>query len=117
MRAGVEGAVAHHGADAAYEIGKLDEELPKYLGGNQKLYYLIGNNEPFDHRMISLINRLKGKNCKGTEAPSTIIDPGTILHEMRLRKSSEEIAALREATRISAEGARRCHESLPSGDV
>jgi Xaa-Pro aminopeptidase len=103
LRAGVEGAVAHHGADAAYEIGKLDEELPKYLGGNQKLYYLIGHNEPFDHRMISLINRLKGEIRKGIEAPSTIIDPGTILHEMRLRKSSEEIAALREATRISAE--------------
>ncbi|HWQ31873.1 MAG TPA: Xaa-Pro aminopeptidase [Blastocatellia bacterium] len=103
LRTGVEGAIAGFGADAAYEIGKLDEVLPKYLGGNSKLYYRLGLAESFDHRMITLINRIRAQIRTGIEAPSTIIDPGNILHEMRLRKSEAELHSLRTAARISAE--------------
>lgn len=103
LRTGVEGAIAGFGADAAYEIGKLDEVLPKYLGGNAKLYYRLGLSESFDHRMITLINRVRAQIRTGIEAPSTIIDPGNILHEMRLRKSEAELHSLRTAARISAE--------------
>src|SRR5438876_2315074 len=39
LRTGVEGAVADYGAEAAFEISKLDEELPKYLQDRSKLYY------------------------------------------------------------------------------
>jgi len=103
LRAGVEGAVARHGADAAFEIGRLDEVLPRYLQGHSKLYYRLGHHEAFDHRLISALNRVRGEIRKGTEAPTTIIDPSTILHEMRLRKNEEDLRSLREATRISAE--------------
>jgi len=116
VRTGVEGAVRDYGADAAFEIGKLDEELPKYLQGHSKLYYRIGHHEAFDHRLISLINRVKAEIRKGIEAPSTIIDPGTILHEMRLRKSEEDLENLREAARISAEahvaGMKACQPGM-----
>jgi tryptophanyl-tRNA synthetase len=46
-------AVKDYGADAAFEINKLDEELPKYLQGNSKLYYRLGHHEAFDHRLVS----------------------------------------------------------------
>jgi Xaa-Pro aminopeptidase len=102
-RIGVEGAVAHCGADAAFEISQLDTELPRYLRGHARLYYRLGHNEAFDHRLLSMLNQLKAEIRRGTETPTTIIDPGTILHEMRLRKSEEDLKNLREAARISAE--------------
>jgi Xaa-Pro aminopeptidase len=104
LRAGVEGAITQYGADAAYDIHELGDVLPKYLNGAEKLYYRLGLNESFDHRLVSLINRLKAEIRKGTVAPTTIIDPGTILHELRLRKTESEIRSMREAGRISAEG-------------
>ena len=104
LRAGVEGAIRDYGADAAFEIGRLEEELPKYLQGHTKLYYRLGHLEAFDHRVISMLNRLKAQIRGGAEWPTAILDPGTVLHEMRLRKSEEDIANLRAATRISAEG-------------
>jgi len=104
IRAGVEGAISKHGADAAYDIGKLTEVLPKYLQNAEKLYYRFGNNEHYDHKVISTIKHLREQVRKGIYAPTVIIDPGTILHEMRLRKSDDDLRDLRRAIAISAEG-------------
>jgi Xaa-Pro aminopeptidase len=103
VRTGVEGAIAQYGADAAYEIEKLESELPKYLQNHAKLYYRLGLREANDHRMISLLNRIRAAIRTGVESPSTIIDPGALLHEMRLRKNECELARMRRAGQISAE--------------
>ena len=104
IRTGVEGAMREYGADAAYEIDRLDEELPKYLQGHAKLYYRLGHEEGFDHRMISMINRLKSLIRSGADWPTTISDPGAILHEMRLYKDEADLKSLRRACEISAAG-------------
>jgi Xaa-Pro aminopeptidase len=104
LRAGVEGAVLDYGADAAYAIGQFDDLLPKYLQNVEKLYYRFGINEGFDHKIISTIKYMREKVRGGAYAPTTIIDPGTIVHEMRLRKSEADVQSLRRAAQISAEG-------------
>lgn len=104
LRAGVEGAISTYGADAAYEIGQLSQVLPRYLEGNQKLYYRFGLREENDLRMIKYLNSLKAAIRAGKQTPSTIIDPSNLIHELRLRKNSEEINNMRTAARISAEG-------------
>jgi Xaa-Pro aminopeptidase len=104
IRAGVEGAISQHGADAAYEIGKLSEVLPKYLQNVEKLYYGFGNNEHFDLKVISTVKYIREKVRGGVYAPTVIIDPGVILHEMRLRKNEDDLNSLRRAVAISGEG-------------
>ena len=104
LRAGVEGAIREYGADAAYDITQLGQVLPKYLEGNQRLYYRFGLREENDLRVIKYLNSLKAAIRAGKQPPSTIIDPSSLLHELRLRKSAEEIAHMRTAARISAEG-------------
>lgn len=104
LRTGVEGAVRHHGADAAYEIGQLKELLPKYLQNVEKVYYRLGLNQNFDQQLISAIGQIRNKVRTGVYAPTTIIDPGTIVHELRLRKNTAELNDLRRAAQISAEG-------------
>jgi Xaa-Pro aminopeptidase len=104
LRTGVEGAIANYGADAAYDISQLWEVAPKYLHNVEKLYYRFGNDEHFDLRMISSIKYIREKVRGGVYAPTVTIDPGVILHEMRLRKNEDDIKSLRRAIDISAEG-------------
>ncbi len=104
LRVGIEGAITNCGADAAYDISKLHELLPTYLAGNNQLYYRFGLREGNDLKIIRSLNRLKAEIRKGTATPTTIIDPSTLLHELRLRKTPDEIASMRTAGRISAEG-------------
>src|SRR5882762_9113385 len=85
-RAGVEGAVATYGADAAYPIDTLDEKLREYLVGRSTLYYRLGH-AAFDGRITRLVGDLRAARARGHAAPVRIEDPGPILHELRLRRS------------------------------
>ena len=104
IRTGVEGAISKYGADAAYDINNLSDFLGKYLHNVEKLYYRFGNDEQFDQRIISTVKYIREKVRGGVYAPTVIIDPGTILHEMRLRKNQDDLNSLRHAVDISAEG-------------
>ena len=104
LRTGVEGAIRQYGADAAYDIAQINEILPKYLQNAHKLYYRFGQDQSFDLKIINTIKHIRERIRTGAYAPSTITDPATIVHEMRLRKNEEDLTSLRRATAISAEG-------------
>ena len=99
-RAGVEGAVATYGADAAYPIDQLDEKLREYLVDRPVVYYRLGQGA-FDGRVTRLIVELRGARARGYPAPVRLEDPGPILHEMRLRRSPAELMRQRRACEIS----------------
>src|SRR5438128_1998485 len=99
-RAGVEGAVATYGADAAYPIDQLDEKLREYLVDRPVVYYRLGQGA-FDGRVTRLVVELRGARARGYAAPVRLEDPGPILHEMRLRRSPAELARQRRACELS----------------
>jgi Xaa-Pro aminopeptidase len=103
-RSGVEGAVTRFGADVAYPIGDLDKVLPGLVEGNETLYYPLGRDRAFDARITDCLNDLRGRVRAGVVAPSCVVDPRAILHEMRLFKAPEEIALMRRAAEITREG-------------
>jgi Xaa-Pro aminopeptidase len=100
-RAGVEGAVAAYGADAAYTIEELDDRLRGWLIDQPTLYYRLGN-PAFDARITRQLVELRGARSRGHNAPVRLEDPGPILHAMRLRRSPAELASQRRACEISA---------------
>jgi Xaa-Pro aminopeptidase len=102
-RAGIEGAKAVYGADDALAIGELDEKLPALLQDRQRLYYRLGQNRPFDDRLLGALERVRGRARAGVVAPTEIVDPSSIVHDMRLRKSHDEIETMRSAARITRE--------------
>ncbi len=99
-RAGVEGAVAHHGADAAYPIDQLDARLREYAIDRPVVFYRVGN-PGFDPRVIRLVVELRAARSRGFAAPVRIEDPGPLVHELRLRRSPAELARQRRACQIS----------------
>ena len=104
IRTGVGGAVRDHGADAAFDISNLADLLPGYMQNVDKLYYRLGNDARYDQTVIATIRHVREKIRGGVYGPTTIIDPGTIVHEMRMRKNEDDLNCLRRAAQISAEG-------------
>lgn len=113
--AGVEGAVERHGADAAFPIDELDERLPEYLRDVERLYYRVGRDRDNDAWMLDAIDEVRRLIRKGVRHPSHIIEPGVILHEMRLRKSPAELERMRRAAAITAEAHGAAREVAAPG--
>lgn len=102
-RAGVEGAVGRFGADAAFPLTDFDNVLRDRLRGRETLWYAVGSS--IDARVLGAVRQARAwRNRTGIEVPSVIADPSTVLDELRLIKSPDEIRALREACRVSAAG-------------
>jgi Xaa-Pro aminopeptidase len=100
-RAGVDGAVERFGADAAFPISELGQRLPDYLQNVTRLHYRLGRDRRFDARVLDAIDAVRSKARTGVTPPREIVDPGTILHEMRLRKSGSEIDVMLRAAEIT----------------
>ena len=102
-RAGVEGARQDFGADESFPIAEFDEKLNDILDGAERLYYRLGVNSDLDDTIIRQIARMRAVNRKPIHPPQTIIDPGKIVHELRVLKSPEEIEIMQRAADIAAE--------------
>jgi Xaa-Pro aminopeptidase len=102
-RAGIEGAKNEFGAHESFPIAEFGEKLQDILDGADKLYYRLGVNTDLDGSIIKKIGEMRALNRKPIHPPRTIIDPATIVHEMRVLKSPEEIELMQRAADIAAE--------------
>src|ERR1044071_2721957 len=103
-RAGEEGAKRDYGADAAFTIDKLDEELPKLVGKADRIYYRFGSDPTFDERLVGWMRHFQRERQRNGVGPTSVIDPAELLHEMRLIKTSDDLEMLRRAIDISCDG-------------
>ena len=92
-RAGIDGAIELHGADAAYPIDELAERLPRLLAHASTLYFGLGSDEAVEQLVRGAPNTIEA-----------IVDPSPLLARMRLRKSPEEVALLQRAVDITGAG-------------
>jgi Xaa-Pro aminopeptidase len=102
-RAGVEGAKTEFGADESFPIAEFDEKLNGLLDGAEKLYYRLGVNRDLDDTVIRELVRMRAYNRKPIHPPQTIVDPATIVHEMRVLKTPEELEIMQRSADIAAE--------------
>jgi Xaa-Pro aminopeptidase len=104
FRVGVEGAMDRLGADVAYSIDDLEEELPKLLEDVETVYYSLGTDEPLDKLVSGLVSQRRRAAQRGGKPLLSIQDPKPVIDQMRLIKSSEEIVALQQAIDVTARG-------------
>jgi Xaa-Pro aminopeptidase len=102
-RAGVDGAQSDFGADEAFPTADFESKLAGFLDGAEVLYYRLGVDQELDTTIIREIARMRGSNRKPIHPPQTIVDPATIVHEMRVLKSADEIEIMQRAADIAAE--------------
>ena len=115
-RAGVEGAKASFGANAAFPVEEFQAKLAEMLDGARNLYYRLGGGNPdLDQHVIRQIARMRVMGRRGVRPPQAIVDPGAILNEMRLFKSEEEIALMQRSADIAAEAHREAMKAVRPG--
>ena len=102
-RAGVEGAVSDYGADDAHPSGELAKVIEKALAGRTTLVYALGAHPTVDPIILRLLAQFRTRKRKAPAGPTTVLDTGPLVHEMRLFKSPEEIALMQKAADITAE--------------
>ena len=106
-RAGQEGVIRDFDADDAFPIGDIDEILPGILEQREKVFYTMGINPEFDHRVIGWVNQIKEKARTGAHAPHEFIALDHLLHELRLFKSGAEISKMKKAVKATIAGHKR----------
>lgn len=102
LRAGQDGAVSEYGADDAFPIGDIDDILPGLIEGRSRVYYAIGSNQEFDHRLMEWINTIRSKARQGAQPPNEFVALDHLLHDLRLYKSANEVKIMKHAAEISA---------------
>ena len=102
-RAGIEGAKSEFGAEESFPIAEFESKLAEFLDGADVLYYRLGVDSDLDNTIIKEISRMRSLSRKPIHPPQTIIDPGTIVHEMRVLKSDDEISIMQASADIAAE--------------
>jgi Xaa-Pro aminopeptidase len=115
LRAGQDGAVRTYGADDAFPIGDIDDILPGLIEGRERVYYAIGCNQEFDHRLMEWINVIRSKARQGAQPPNEFVALDHLLHDMRLYKSVAELKVMREAAEISARAHIRAMQASRAG--
>lgn len=104
-RAGVDGAVEQFGADAAFPLSELAERLPGYLEGARRLVAAFGRPEVAG-ALAGWLAPFAPHPSRERPGPEELVDPETVIGELRLCKGPEEIERMRRAAAVAAAGHR-----------
>ena len=102
-RPGTEGAVNDFGAEEAYPRGEFHDRLPELLKRADRLFHVLGRDANIDSALFEALEQMRRGSRAGAIPPEEIVDPRRELHEMRLRKTPEELEILRRGAAITLE--------------
>ena len=102
IRAGVEGAIGRYGADQAFPLADLDQELGALLEPVETLFFAMGRSAANDQTLHGLLARLR-RGRKLHLGPSAVLEPSRLLADLRLHKTDEELELMRTGAAISGE--------------
>lgn len=106
-RAGVEGAREVYGADAAYPVSELDERLKGLLEPADAIWYALSATvSEMDDRIVRLLAGFRSSRPRSGKGPWDLRDPAAVLDRMRMVKEPGEIALMRAAAELAANGHR-----------
>jgi len=112
---GPEAAVATLGVDDAFPISDIDDILPGLIEGRERVYYAMGKDEQFDHRVMEWVKVVRRKVRSGVHSPGEFLVLDHLLHEMRLIKSKAEMDLMRTAGQIAVRAHKRAMQVCKPG--
>ena len=115
VRLGPERVSDYLGIGEAKDSSCFFKDLEKILSAHRQLYYRFGLDKEHDQSIFSTARRLIASTRRNIYGPDQIISPESILHEMRMIKSPEEIELLKENAKITHRGHIRLFESTRPG--
>jgi len=103
------------GVDDAFPISDIDEILPGLIEGRERVYYAMGRDEQFDHKVMEWVKVIRSKVRAGVHPPGEFLVLDHLLHEMRLLKSAGEIRVMRESGQIAVRAHKRAMQVCKPG--
>jgi Xaa-Pro aminopeptidase len=104
LRAGVDGAKAALGVDAAYPIEEFEDRIGEFLESSGRLYYSFAGPPKMNELVESRVRAARRARPRTDGGPLEVIDPSLLVHEMRLIKSPYDIERMRRVVEISGLG-------------
>jgi len=115
-RAGIEGAMIDFEAVKAFNIDQLDSLLPQWIATRAQLYAALDHDELFAAKALAWWQSAQPARQRSGTGPTGLLDARAPVHEMRLRKTPEELESLRRAIAVSAEAHRAAMRTARAGD-
>ena len=115
FRSGQDGAREVYGADEAYSISLINEIMPELLEGSKNIYYSMSSPCGLDKRINIWVDQIRLNTRAGAEPPQNLLSLDSIIHEMRLLKSDEEIEVMKQAAEITTEAHIRAMKAVKPG--
>ena len=103
-RLGPDQAKAQHEPDAVYAIEELEARLPKLLDGARHIYYRLDQDARVEALVRAALRHARARGARTGVGPRGVLDPGEILDDMRVVKDDEELARVRRAAFVTAQG-------------
>jgi len=113
-RVGVARAPRFLGVDRAFDVSKIDGELPEILSHYETLYWKLGVYSDWDKKLIEM-NQSILRTRRGARGVVAWMDPSPVAHAMRKKKSSEEVQAMRRSAEAAARGHIRAMQMIRPG--
>jgi len=112
---GPENAQETLGVDDAFPISDIDDILPGLIEGRDRVYYAMGRDEQFDHKIMEWVKVIRNKVRSGVHSPGEFLVLDHLLHEMRLIKSKGELKVMRESGQIAVRAHKRAMKVCKPG--
>jgi len=112
---GPDAAILQLGVDDAFPITDIDDILPGLIEGCERVYYAMGKDEQFDHRVMEWVKVVRLKVRSGVHSPGEFMVLDHLLHEMRLIKSKAELDLMRESGQIAVRAHKRAMQVSKPG--
>jgi Xaa-Pro aminopeptidase len=110
-RLGQEGAQESLGVDEAFDVYEFDSMLCELLENKQAIYYFAGRYPHWEKRIGRAWQIVKNNMRRGIHAPESFCDLSSIVGEMRLFKSAQEMTLMRKAAKISVAAHQRAMQA------
>lgn len=110
-----EEAMERFGAQAAHPLGQLRTRLPALLREPRKVFFRLGIHPELDGMVVRAMSEARTRGSRKGRGPRAVADPGELLDPLRMRKDSQELAAIRRAAELTVAGFRVAMTGVQEG--
>jgi Xaa-Pro aminopeptidase len=113
-RIGQQKAVQDYGFDACYQLDEIDTYIVDYLDSKSQVLFGFSDHD-FAAKVFTWLKKVKAQSRTGIKTPQHLTDVEPILADLRIIKTDNEIALMRQANYISGLAHQRAMQKSQVG--
>ncbi|AAZ27530.1 Xaa-Pro aminopeptidase [Colwellia psychrerythraea 34H] len=107
-------AVQEYGVDESFEVADVETLLSDYLDGKSQVLFGFSDHD-FAAQVFTWLKQVKSNIRQGAKTPQHLADADPIVAELRLIKTENELALMRQANHISGLAHQRAMQKCQVG--